>query len=191
MSQPISASQPSSASQPNTMSQATEKPLWNPYLAGVALGLVLLASFLVLGHGIGASGASSRVGVFLLNGLAEQHTQASQYFGRYFSGGSHILNDWLVFMVVGIFAGGLVSAVLAGRNKSEVVKGPRIHVGVRLALALGGGVLMGFAARLARGCTSGQALSGGALLSVGSWIFMLAVFAGGYAVAVLVRRQWL
>ena len=53
-----------------------------------------------------------------------------------------------------------------------------------------GGVIMGFAARFARGCTSGQALSGGALLSVGSWVFMMAVFAGGYLMAPLVRRQW-
>ena len=46
------------------------------------------------------------------------------------------------------------------------------------------------AARMARGCTSGQALSGGALMSVGAWAFLLAVFAGGYAAAWFVRRQW-
>jgi hypothetical protein len=49
---------------------------------------------------------------------------------------------------------------------------------------------MGFAARMALGCTSGQALSGGALMSAGSWIFMLSVFAGGYGLARAVRRQW-
>ena len=49
----------------------------------------------------------------------------------------------------------------------------------------------GFAAALARGCTSGQALSGGATLATGSWLFMLMVFAGGYAVAYFVRRQWI
>jgi hypothetical protein len=49
---------------------------------------------------------------------------------------------------------------------------------------------MGMAARAARGCTSGQALSGGAAMSVGAWMFMLSVFAGGYAVAWFVRRQW-
>ena len=46
------------------------------------------------------------------------------------------------------------------------------------------------AAKLTRGCTSGQALSGGAVQSVGSWAFMLSVFAGGYAAAYFVRRQW-
>ena len=58
------------------------------------------------------------------------------------------------------------------------------------AYAIAGGVLMGFAARLARGCTSGQALTGGAVMAFGSWIFMLAVFAGGYVTAPLARRQW-
>ena len=49
---------------------------------------------------------------------------------------------------------------------------------------------MGFGAKMARGCTSGQALTGGTMLSVGGWAFMLAVFAGAYAFAYFVRRQW-
>ena len=74
--------------------------------------------------------------------------------------------------------------------KLETQSGPRISVKTRWAVATVGGILMGFGARLARGCTSGQALSGGAVLSVGSWAFMLAVFAGGYALAYSVRRLW-
>jgi hypothetical protein len=50
--------------------------------------------------------------------------------------------------------------------------------------------LVGYASRLASGCTSGQALSGGALLLTGSLIFMMCVFAGGYAAAYFFRRQW-
>jgi uncharacterized protein len=49
---------------------------------------------------------------------------------------------------------------------------------------------MGFGAKLARGCTSGQALSGGALFSVGSWIFILTCFAAAYTVAPVARRLW-
>jgi len=60
----------------------------------------------------------------------------------------------------------------------------------RLGYALVGGVIVGFASRLAQGCTSGQALSGGALLLTGSMVFMLCLFAGGYATAWFVRRQW-
>jgi uncharacterized membrane protein YedE/YeeE len=57
-------------------------------------------------------------------------------------------------------------------------------------MAFIGGALMGFGARYARGCTSGQALSGGAVLSVGSWAFMFAVFAGAYLLAYSVRKFW-
>ena len=39
---------------------------------------------------------------------------------------------------------------------------------VRWMTAFVGGGLMGYGARMARGCTSGQALSGGAVMSVGS-----------------------
>ena len=46
-------------------------------------------------------------------------------------------------------------------------------------------------AKIGLGCTSGQALTGGALLNMGSWMFMLMVFAGGYAAAWFVRKQWI
>ena len=93
--------------------------------------------------------------------------------------------------VVAVIIGGFIGAMLGGRFKATVEKGPRISNRGRLGFAFGGGIIMGFAAALARGCTSGQALSGGALLATGSWAFMLMVFAGGYAVAYLVRRQWI
>jgi uncharacterized membrane protein YedE/YeeE len=83
-----------------------------------------------------------------------------------------------------------VAAYSAGRMKAGVTRGPTSPLGLRLALALGGGVLLGVGARLARGCASGQALTGGGLLSAGSWAFMFAIFAGGYATAWFVRREW-
>jgi uncharacterized membrane protein YedE/YeeE len=86
--------------------------------------------------------------------------------------------------------GGLISGVLAGRFRFSIEKGPRISNSGRLLYAFGGGAIMGFATRLARGCTSGQALTGGAMLSVGSWVFMIAIFVGAYAAASLVKRQW-
>ncbi len=167
-----------------------EQRFWNPYLAGVALGLVLLASFLIMGQGLGASGAVYRFGVAALGAVAPEHVARNPHFSHVVSGGRSALDNFYIFMVVGVFLGGLVSSYAAGRMKVGVRKGPRIGVPARLALAVTGGVLMGFAARLTRGCTSGQALSGGALMSAGSWIFMLAVFAGGYAVAYFVRREW-
>lgn len=162
---------------------------WNPYLGGVALGLVLLATFVIMGFGLGAASASWRLGVTVLDTVAPAHVAATPTLQMAKARG-HPLDDWLVFEVAGALAGGLVSAAAAGRFRREVLKGATFGTAQRLALALAGGALMGAAARLARGCTSGQALSGGALMSVGSWAFMLAVFAGGYATAWVVRRQW-
>lgn len=161
---------------------------WNPYVAGLALGLVLLASFIVVGKGLGASGAAFSLGVAGLEAVAPSHVAGSEYLSR---ASGDLTHSRLIFMVLGVFLGGLVAAYSAGRLKLGVLSGPRIGTKSRLAFALGGGVLMGMAARLALGCTSGQALSGGALLSAGSWAFMMAVFGGGYGVAYFIRRQWL
>jgi uncharacterized protein len=169
--------------------ETREQKFMNPYLAGVLLGLVLLASFLVMGRGLGASGAVYRGGVSLLEVFAPTHVASSPAMASMTAAGSP-LDNFYVFLLAGVFLGGLVSSYAAGRFGKRIIRGPRVGVASRLALAIGGGVLMGYAARLARGCTSGQALSGGALLSVGSWIFMLAVFAGGYGLAYFVRREW-
>ena len=101
------------------------------------------------------------------------------------------LTDWLIFELIGVAIGGLASAWFANRLRLEVERGPRMPRTARLAAAFIGGALMGLGAVLARGCTSGQALTGGALLSVGSWIFILGAFAAAYLVAPLVRRAWL
>lgn len=150
--------------------EGTEARYADPYLAGVALGLVLLASFVFAGRGLGASGAFTRV----VDAIAGQPQTDS----------------WLVFEVAGVIAGGFASALLAGRIRREIERGPRISPASRLAFAFAGGAAMGVGAVLARGCTSGLALTGGALLSVGSWIFMLAAFASAYALAPLLRRAW-
>jgi len=162
---------------------------WNPYLAGVALGVVLLATFLIMGRGLGASGAAHRIAVFGVDQVASRHVDHTPGLAAAKEQG-HPLDDWLVFEVFGVFLGGVLAAYSAGRLGSSVQRGPRVSVPARLTLALAGGIIMGIAARMARGCTSGQALTGGALLSVGSWAFMFAVFGGGYALAYALRREW-
>lgn len=167
------------------------KPYWNPYLAGVLLGLTLLATFLVAGQGLGATAFPKRLIALGAEGVAPAWTAGNTAIGSYVAGGANPLRNWLVVEVVGVFLGGLIGALSAGRFRATVEKGPRISTGGRMKYAFAGGVIMGFAAALARGCTSGQALSGGAMLATGSWVFMLMVFAGGYSVAWFVRRQWI
>jgi uncharacterized protein len=166
------------------------QPYMNPYLAGIGLGLVLLAAFVLMGRGLGASGAFNSGVAWLVSLAAPGYAGSNEFLGRYLEGDSHPLKAWLVFEIAGVFVGALLSGLLAGRVRVAVEKGPRATVGTRLALAFVGGGLMAVGAALGHGCTSGQALTGGALLNLGSWIFMLCVFAGAYAVAWFFRREW-
>ncbi len=163
---------------------------WNPYAAGVFLGLVLLASYVLMGFGLGASSAATRIAVAAADVIAPQTIEHNAYFSQYFENGSP-LGDWMIFETLGVLLGGILGAYSAGRIRlGHVEKGDNVERSKRLWLALFGGILMGVAARLARGCTSGQALTGGSVYAVGSWIFMLCVFVGGYLTAPFVRRLW-
>lgn len=166
-------------------------PYMNPYLAGFGLGLVLLATFVIMGRGLGASGALSSLVAVSVDAVAPEHARENAFYRGYLEGGAgHPLKTFLVFEVLGVVVGGFISGALAGRLRRTVEKGPRISARGRLLLAFGGGILIGVGAKLALGCTSGQALTGGALLNAGSWAFMMMVFGGGYALAYFVRRQW-
>jgi uncharacterized protein len=161
----------------------------DPYIAGAWLGLVLLAAFVITGHGLGASGAFAATAAGVGDALAPAGTEANPYFARYLAGDGP-WRDWLVFEICGVALGGFVSAWAAGRLRVDIERGPRIGASTRLAIGFAGGAIMGVGAVLARGCTSGLALTGGALLGVGAWLFMGAAFAGAYLVAPALRRVW-
>ena len=162
----------------------------NPYLGGALLGVVLFSAFLFTGNGLGASGAVNRVQVAVVDLVAPDHVNRTAYFAQTAGGNRNALADPSVLMLLGTVLGGLASGLIFGRVRPEIRKGPRITNRTRLLLALLGGAIMGYGARMARGCTSGQALSGGAVLAVGSWVFMFAVFGGAYALAYFLRRAW-
>ncbi len=167
-----------------------ETKYWSPYVAGVVLGLVLLATFVIMGRGLGASGALMRVTTFAVDQVNPGAVDNNPYLAQYAGGNQNPLQDWLVFEIIGVIVGGLLSGMLAKRIRFIADRGPRISAAGRLVFAFLGGGLMGFGARLAQGCTSGQALTGGATLALGSWAFMMTMFAAAYAIAYFVRRQW-
>ncbi len=173
------------------LSKRQEKPYLHPYLAGVLLGLVLFFAFFLTGNGLGASGGLNRMLVYIQDAIAPRHVDQTPYLITMAGGDKNPLNHWIVFLTLGTVLGGFVSGWFNGRLKIETNKGPQISNKTRWLLAFAGGAVMGYGARFARGCTSGQALSGGAALSAGSWAFMFAVFAGGYALAFFVRKAWL
>ncbi len=163
----------------------------NPYLAGAGVGLALLAAFVLVGHGLGASGAVASTVTAGIAAVSPGHAEGSVFWSRYLGeGGASPLRDWLVVQLAGVAIGGFLSAAAARRLGLGVERGPRITAMPRLLLAFAGGAVMGGAAMLARGCTSGLALTGGAALAVGAWIFVAGAFAAAFLVAPLVGRQW-
>ena len=160
----------------------------DPYRIGVLLGLVLLASFALAGRGLGASGAFASLAATAVKSAAPAATQQNAFFTAHIGDG--LLHDWLVVEVLGVVVGGMLSAGLAQRIALRVERGPRIGARSRLVSASIGGIVMGLGAVLARGCTSGQALTGGALLSVGGWLFVVGAFGAAYVVAFVTRRSW-
>ena len=165
------------------------RPYADPYLCGVALGLVLLASYVLAGRGLGASGAFATALATSVQALAPGAVAGNPYLAEHLAEGGP-LRDWLVVEILGVLVGGFLSAALAGRLALRVERGVHVQLRQRMATAVVGGVLMGGGAVLARGCTSGQALTGGALLSVGAWLFIGAAFAAAYLVAFVTRRSW-
>lgn len=174
----------------NLFAQREARPYVNPYLGGALLGVVLFLAFFLTGNGLGASGGLNRFVVFFEDLIIPSHVDRTPFLLSMAGGDKDPLDNWVVPVVIGTLLGGFVSGWRNGRLKVETGKGPQITVRNRWVMAFIGGGFMGYGARLARGCTSGQALSGGAVLSVGSWAFMFAVFAGGYALAYFVRKLW-
>ena len=158
-------------------------------LNGIALGGVLLLSFLLNGYGLGASGFFTRLTAWLGGELAGPMTQANSYLGPFLKN-ANPLATWITWEIVGVMLGALVAAITGGRFRTRIDGAPRLGGGGRIALALGGGVLTGFGARLARGCTSGVGLSGSAPLAVAGFVFLIGFFIVGLAVSYLVRRVW-
>jgi uncharacterized membrane protein YedE/YeeE len=165
------------------------KGFWSPYIAGSCLGLTLLATFAIQGRGLGASGAFSLVTGVGLHTVAPLYAERLAYFARYIEAPSPLL-DWNLFLIIGVFLGSLGGALVSKTFKMQFDRGTTMSVGTRLLTALFGGILIGFAARLARGCTSGVALTGGAQLALSGWVFVIAMFAAGFLCAAVFRRLW-
>jgi uncharacterized membrane protein YedE/YeeE len=178
-----------SASPPaRSVAVTAPKPFWPPLLAGVALGLVLLLTFFVTGHGLGASGFFMRVAAAIGVEVAPQAMAANPYLGPVAA--DRPLASWISWEILGLFLGALTASLWSGRFRLMVERGHTLPPAQRLALALGGGILTGFGARLAQGCTSGLGLSGGATLGVAAFLFLIGFFAAGFATRALARRIW-
>ena len=168
----------------------TSRPIWSAHVAGIALGIVLLATFLATGHGLGASGTPTAIAAAASDALAPSATAGNGYLGPMVAGGANPLNSWIVWEVIGMGLGALIAAWWSGRMRVRVEGPPRLHTAGRLMLALAGGILSGFGARVSAGCTSGLGLSGAAVLATAGFVFLIGFFVTGIVAGFATRRLW-
>ncbi len=162
---------------------------WSPYVSGIGLGVTLLATFYVMGKGLGASSAFSIVSAVAAQKINPEYVGGLKYYSHYLSGASP-LKDWIVFEILGLLAGARTGALVSRSFRLKLDKPSHMTGGMRIFTALTGGMLLGFASRLARGCTSGIALTGGAQLAIAGWVFVISMFISGFIFAAVFRRLW-
>jgi len=163
---------------------------WSPYVVGVGIGMLVWLSLMLSDKAIGCSTAFARTSGMSERLLRGKRVHEKPYYREFTP---HI--DWEWMLVLGVIVGGFASALLSGSLAVETV--PRLwqaafgsSVILRMAVALTGGICIGFGARLAGGCTSGHGISGALQLAAGSWIALCCFFIGGILTA-LVVIEWL
>ncbi|MBU3639050.1 YeeE/YedE thiosulfate transporter family protein [Polynucleobacter sp. AP-RePozz3-80-G7] len=172
----------------NEVEQTKSAQYMNPLLAGILLGLVLLATFVITGHGLGATGFTTRLTAWVGMHIAPVATNANDYLGGMVEEGKP-LNAWITWQVTGVAIGALLSAFLAKRIHIQLDGKKFLGGSKRSITALFGGILAGFGARVAAGCTSGLGLSGAAVLSLAGFTFLGAFFAVGLLTSRFLKEE--
>ncbi len=166
-------------------------PFLNPYFGGILLGILLLMTFYITGRGLGATGAIKSSVIASVQGISPQHAHESDYYNLFIREDRNTLNTWLVFEAIGLLAGAFLSGALSRRLTWRVEHSPKISSRTRLIFAFIGGGLFGIGAQLARGCTSGAALSGSAVLATSGFLAMITIFGSAFFFAYFARKLWI
>lgn len=160
-------------------------PLWSPYIAGAGIGILAWISFLVSDRPMGCSTSYVKTAGMLLSGVYPSHVEKSEYYRKYTPE-----IDWSWLIVIGVIIGAFISSSLSGTFALSWV--PPLFAAtfsdsaiIRWGIALVGGILLGFGARWAGGCTSGHGISGSMQLSLTSMITTVFFFVGGIATAMV------
>jgi hypothetical protein len=177
----------------NKLTAYLRQPEWSPYVAGSGLGFVVIIA-LVLSNAllpaptlIGASGAYEN----LVAPLGTAIDPANTYFKFIMPAGL----TWAVWTLVGIFLGGLASALLSGTFKWRKLPDQQWEsvfgksVVKRWVIVFFAAALLEYAAGIAGGCTSGLAISGGVVLAPASFLFIAGMFASGIVTAMIIYRK--
>lgn len=159
---------------------------WSPYLVGAGIGILSWFTFLLSDKGLGCSTSYLKTCGMIECGLTRNEARKKPYYKEF-----EPSVDWQWVLVIGIIIGACISSVLSGTFRLGVVPETfGAHFGfdpfTRVIIALIGGVLMGFGARWARGCTSGHGISGNMQLSTASLVASVCFFAGGIGTAFII-----
>jgi uncharacterized membrane protein YedE/YeeE len=149
---------------------------WPYWVGGIALALINTLVLLVDDRPWGVTTTLTHVGSRALQ-LVDLQPERWTYFNQV--GRDTLLTqfgwwDTSLWLNLGVVAGAALASLTAG--EFAVRTGPRQWR--RLLLSLSGGVLMGYGARLALGCTVGALVGGVASFSLHGWIFAVAVLVG-------------
>jgi len=163
----------------------------NSYVAGFLMGLLIIAAYYFSGEGLGSSGGYRDVAIGVIDKVSPEYAQSNAYTAPHVTGDHAPTHTWLVYELLGVIFGAILSAALYGRLKLVVGKAPHMATKKRLYLALIGGVLWGIGTQLGRGCTSGLVLSGMAVDSLSGYIGLVAIFGFGFIFAFMFKRLWI
>ena len=170
---------------PNEAVSVLRQVRWSPYAVGAGIGVLSVLAFLLCNETIGVSGAFART-----SGMIEKLLRGNRVTEKAYYQKNPPAVNWEWLFVVGLMLGSFVSAILSSDFEIVLVPGRWLqsagHSGLfRWTAAFTGGVIMGFGARWARGCTSGHGISGTLQLAVSSWIVTLSLFGSGILTAMI------
>lgn len=157
----------------------------SPYAIGGALGLLNTFAFATAKRGLGVTTAFESTAALAGRRVAPDAMNVNAYIAKREETPKI---DWESLLVAGVLAGSYLAARAASeRTTSAVPKNWARRFGpsraLRYAAAFAGGAVMMFGARMAKGCTSGHALTGTAQLALSSWVFSPLMFATAAVVA--------
>lgn len=159
---------------------------WSPYAVGAGIGVLSWLAFLLSDKPLGCSTAFARTSGMVEGFFSDPPIEKRLYFQEF-----PPRIDWEWMLVLGIVIGAFLSVTLSGSFQVELV--PSLwssNFGVRafprILSAFNGGILLGFGARWAGGCTSGHGISGTLQLAVSGWLAVACFFFGGVVAAFLI-----
>lgn len=156
---------------------------WSPYAVGIGIGVLSWLTWLISKKPIGCSTSFARSA-----GMFEKLIRGKQVEEKPYYQEIKPTIDWQWMLVAGMVIGALVSSLLSGDFGWQWIPDRwaaafGMNVLLRVIVALMGGILLGFGARWAGGCTSGHGISGTMQLAVSSWISAICFFVGGIFMA--------